>query len=95
MRLVYARRHWRAAGLEEPNAARQPGGQHEAGGEAAAEAGAQVDNMEAGGFFARYGCERDEALARARARAFPPAAAAPSPAVPWTGDSDGSDDSDS
>ena len=83
---------WRAAGLEEPNAKRQPGGQREAGGEAAAEAGAQVDNMEAGGFFARFGRERNGP----RATVIPPAAAAPSPVpVPPTGDSDGSDDSDS
>ena len=78
---------WRAAGLEEPNAAHQAGGQGEAGGEAAAEAGAQVDNMEAGGFFARFGRERNGP----RATVIPPAAAAPSPAVPPRGDSDDSD----
>ena len=57
------------------------------------EAGAQVDNMEAGGFFARFGRERNGP----RATIIPPAAAAPSPVpVPPTGDdSDGSDDSDS
>ena len=79
---------WRAAGLEEPNAKRQPGGQREAAGEAAAwaaaEAGAQVDNMEAGGFFARFGRERDGP----RATVVPPAAQAAAPL-------DDSDDSDS
>ena len=46
---------WRAAGLEEPNVAqnRSCGGEREE----AAEAGAQVDNMAAGGFFGRFGRE--------------------------------------
>ena len=48
--------------------------------------------MEAGGFFARFGRERNGP----RATVIPPAAAAPSPAVSRTGDShsDSSDDSD-
>jgi len=76
---------WRAAGLEEPNAKGQPGGQRDATGDAAAEAGAQVNNMEAGGFFARFGREHNAP----RATVIPPAAAAPSPAIPLAGDSDG------
>ena len=46
-------------------------------GEAAAEAGAQVDNLEAGGFFARFGREREGP----RATVIPPTAA-PAPPVP-------------
>ena len=68
---------WRAAGLEEPNANanHRP---REAAGEAF-EAGAQVDNLEAGGFFARFGRERDEPRPTVI-----PRAATPVPAVPPT-----------
>ena len=67
---------WRAAGLAEPKAAPE---QREAAGEAGFKAGAQVDNLEAGGFFARFGRERDEP----RATVIPPAATpVPPPPVP-------------
>ena len=71
---------WRAAGLEEPNGRGAPQGQREAAGEAGWEPGAQADNLEAGGFFARYGREREGQTAIPRAAA--PAAAPPPPILP-------------
>ena len=59
--------------------------QREAAKEAAAEPGAQVDNMEAGGFFARFGRERNAPRPRVippaptQAEAMDGAAPAPSP----------------
>ena len=48
---------WRTAGLEEPNAKGRQTGPGEQADEVAAEG--EVDNMEAGGFFARFGREHE------------------------------------
>ena len=61
---------WRAAGLEEPNAKGSQTGPGEQADQAAAEG--EVDNMEAGGFFARFGREREGP----RPTVIPPAARA-------------------
>ena len=73
---------WRAAGLEEPNGRGAPQGKGEAAGEAGWEPGAQVDNLEAGGFLARFGREPE--------RAVPPVT--PVAPVPTTADVDSDDD---
>jgi hypothetical protein len=64
---------WRAAGLEEPTAAKAARG--ELGGEVAE---GEVDNAAAGGFFGRYGRERTGP----RPTVIPPAAASPAAASP-------------
>ena len=73
---------WRAAGLEEPNGRGAPRGQREAAGEAGWEPGAQVDNLEAGGFFARYGREREGPHQTVIPRAAAPAEAPLPPVLP-------------
>ena len=64
------------AGLEEPNAKGKGREQGQEDGEAAAEAG--VDNMQAGGFFARFGREREGP----RPTVIPPAARGGPPTTP-------------
>ena len=85
---------WRAAGLVEPNS-KGASGAVAGGGEV--ERGEQVDNTTAGGFFQRFGRERD--APRARVIPPPPARATTSPADQTTGtldsDSSPSPDSDS
>jgi hypothetical protein len=59
---------WRAARLEEPNA-KGTHGQREA---AEVLAATEVDNIEAGGFFARFGRERDGPRTPAAGSGAPP-----------------------